>query len=370
MSWFDRYKPASNHPQVSEADLAAARQKKLQADRLLRQQRREELQNQFLASKKAQEEADLAYRELVHEFLQLDPNIFREDKMVVDFYEENGEDGEKALESLGGIQCPFMKDDVVFWFGQFEAQLMVIKVKSQWVKRIALQRFLPLEIQEEVKSLLRLTQSEAGNDIYKRLRAEIIELFGEKLEDGYARAKQRVMTGKPSQLGKALVDDICKKSKKLDGCCCAAVVWGMYRDAIPVVVRNHIAEEEFNKDTYVRIFKASDKVYASNQGPDPKPPVAAVTAANQQEVAAASFSKNKKNKNKGGGAPNKPNTPASNPNSSNNKGEQSQGGHKAPRHATAKGDNLCYIHHKWGVNANFCAAPWKCPMKDTWKAPQ
>ena len=74
----------------------------------------------------------------------------------------------------------------------------------------------------------------------------------------------------------------------------------MYRDAIPVVVRNHIAEEEFNKDTYVRIFKASDKVYASNQGPDPKPPVAAVTAANQQEVAAASFSKNKKNKNKGG----------------------------------------------------------------------
>ena len=43
-----------------------------------------------------------------------------------------------------------------------------------------------------------------------------------------------------------------------------------------------------------------------------------------------------------------------------------------PRHATAQGENdkLCKIHYRWGVNANFCAGPWKCPMKDIFKAPQ
>ena len=377
MSWFDRYKPASNHPQVSEADLAAARQKKLQADRLLRQQRREELQNQFLASKKAQEEADLAYRELVHEFLQLDPNIFEEDKMVVDFYEENGEDGEKALESLGGIQCPFMKDDVVFWFGQFEAQLMVIKVKSQWVKRIALQRFLPADVKQEVKSLLVIPKAQAGDDIYKRIKAELMDLFGPKPEDAYIRAKNRVMTGKPSQLGKALINDICKCPTKLQSGCCAQIVWGMYREAIPVVIRNHIAELPFNKDTYKQIFAKSDQVYDSNKTSHPQPTRGAAVAAVSNQLPSqpvntevAAIKPPRKNKK---------------PNNANQQQQQQQQqqpatsakpttttGNKGPRHATAKGDNdkLCRIHYRWGENGSYCAAPWKCPMKNIFKAPQ
>ena len=107
--------------------------------------------------------------------LEVDPNIFAgEDEVSIadseisdiladtsimtDFDQENGTDGDKALDKLGSVRCPFNKADIEFWFSQFESQLEVIGVKSQWVKRLALQGILPLEVQEDVKSLLRLAK--------------------------------------------------------------------------------------------------------------------------------------------------------------------------------------------------------------------
>ena len=215
------------------------------------------------------------------------------DNMAEEFDVENGEDGKSALQDLKSVQCPFDKSDIEFWFTEFELQLTMIEVKSQFTKRLAIQRFLPIEIRQEVKSLLKLSKADAGTDIYKRIKTELLDLFGPKPEDAYLRAKNRVMTGAPSQLGKALMDDLCDKAKKLDGCCCKKVVWGMYRDALPVVVRNHIAEQQFNKDTWKKIFTTSDQVYASNQASEPRGAAAVASidtsrpppASNQPEVA-------------------------------------------------------------------------------------
>ena len=196
------------------------------------------------------------------------------------------------------------------------------------------------------------------------------------------------MTGKPSQLGEALIDDICECETKLAAKCCAKIVWGMYRDAIPVVVRNHIAQLSFNKDTYQEIFTISDQVYDSNQAPDRKPAVAAVdTYQNPPEVAAASIPSSRRGGganrgrggNRGGGSRSNTNTNAntnsntnSNTNANTNSNTNSTGGNKGTRHATAKGSNdkLCKIHYRWGENGTYCAAPWKCPMKDVYRAPQ
>ena len=43
----------------------------------------------------------------------------------------------------------------------------------------------------------------------------------------------------------------------------------MYREALPVVVRNHIAELKFSKETYKEVFKKSDQVFDSNQSTQP-----------------------------------------------------------------------------------------------------
>ena len=195
------------------------------------------------------------------------------------------------------------------------------------------------------------------------------------------KAKSRVMSGKPSQLGKQLINDLCKKSKKLDGCCCADIVWGMYRENLPVTIRNHIAEASFNKDTFHQIFATSDKVFDSNQSAQPVrgAAIAAVhppqTPTDPNEVAAiAKPRRNKNNRNQGGNrnSNSRPPQNTSTSTSSSSTSSSSTSGNKGTRHATAKGDSdkLCKIHFRWGENGSYCAAPWKCPMKNVYKAPQ
>ena len=82
----------------------------------------------------------------------------------------------KAMEKMSSIICPFQKDDVDFWFSELETQLEMIGVKAQWTKRLALARFLPIEIKSEIKSLLILDKANAGDDIYKRMKKELLEL--------------------------------------------------------------------------------------------------------------------------------------------------------------------------------------------------
>ena len=380
MSWLSGLRPSTSNS--SESDLREAKRQKLQADRLRRTKERVDRQNQLQAAINAQREADQALKDL----LNIDPELFSgggsenlsEEEVqhlldiMEDFETENGTDGQKALEKMGSVKCDFSKEDIEFWFTELESQLEVIEVKSQWTKRIALQRFLPAEIKQEIKTLLKIQKANAGTDIYKRIKTELINLFGDKPEDAYTRARNRVMTGKPSQLGKALVDDICVCDVKLSSVCCARVIWGMYREALPVVIRNHISDMTFNKDTYLQVFKKSDQVYDSNQPQLVKQAtVAAVstqpttTQTLDSEVAAVRPPKKPKNQNRnnsGGAQQNQQSAPK----------PQAPAANKGPRHATAKGDNekLCRIHYKWGDNGSYCAAPWKCPMKSVFKAPQ
>ena len=141
---------------------------------------------------------------------------------------------------------------------------------------------MPPEIQLEAKGLLRLLKSQSGTDIYKKLKDRLVKIHGSKPEDAYIRAKNRVMTDKPSQLGEALIDDLCDCAEKLSSNCCAKIIWGMYNEKIPIVIRTHIAQMKFDKDTYQQVFDASDQVWAANQGAEPpglaRPTVASVSA--------------------------------------------------------------------------------------------
>ena len=380
MSWLRGYSAPSSKQTESEA--REEKRKKLEAERLSRAQQRAARAKQLQVAIQSQKEADQALKDL----LDIDPDIFAgtsseeisedeiallleestDSNMAEAFDVENGTDGDKALDKLGTIKCPFDKNDVEFWFCELESQMEVIGVKSQWVKRIALQQFLPVEIRSEVKSLLMLSKPNAGTDIYKRIKTELLDLFGKKPEDAYIRAKNRVMTGKPSQLGKAILEDLCDKPAKLDGCCCKKVTWGMFREALPVVVRNHLAEMPFNKDTYKEVFTKADQVYDSNRPSSQQsvPQVAAAApAVPSSEVAAVQRSGQSKPKNKGqNGQKNK---------NGQQNGQENKNGQKnqSPK-PLLNDENLCRIHAKWKNDANFCAAPWGCKMKNVYKAPQ
>ena len=189
------------------------------------------------------------------------------------------------------------------------------------------------------------------------------------------------MTGRPSELGELLVEDICDCVPRLNCKCCARQVWGMFREALPVVIRNHIAQLTFSKDNYLQIFTICDQIYDSNRDSEPAGQVAAVITNQPQpstpEVAATTTSargrgnRGRGNRGNRGGGQNQGQGRGSNSNSTQNQTTPAEG-HKGPKHATAKGSNdkLCKIHYRWGENGSYCAAPWKCPMKDIYKAPQ
>lgn len=382
MSWLSGYKKSSTCAAASEEDIREARRKKLEADRLLRTQQREQTKKKLLAAQASRAEADKALQDL----LDIAPDILSGDTdtevevsedilndnsvaEMVDFDQENENDSATAMDNLRSVQCPFNKEDIEFWFSQLEDQLTLIGVKKQWTKKIALVRFLPPEIQNQVKSLLKLGQTAAGTDIYFRIKKQLLKLYGPKAEDAYLVAKNLVLTDKPSQLGQKLVETICPAEVKLQGCHCDRIVWGLFREKIPIVIRNHLADMAFNKDTYEAIFDKADQVWDSNRGSEPLPnrQVAAVVASQtvQGEVAAVQKNGQTKNKNKNQQQKGQGQSGQGGQGSQSNKNEQ-----KPPKKPAINEDKLCRIHAKWKENATFCAAPWGCRMKNVYRAPQ
>ena len=193
MSWIGGY--LGNKPEHKREKVEAERQAKrdkLEADRLARAQTRAVNKSKLQAAQQSREEANKAFQELrdiAPDLFEYDAETVTEDipeevidellaeEKMEDFETENGTDGDKAMDKLGSVKCEFTKDDIAFWFTEFETQLEVIEVKSQWTKRIALQRFLPPEIKQEVKTLLMIPKAQGGADIYKRMKAELLDLF-------------------------------------------------------------------------------------------------------------------------------------------------------------------------------------------------
>ena len=125
MSWLGGYKPKPPTDQASApVDPREAKRQKLQAEREARAKQRENRQKQLQATIKARQEADQALKD----FLNIDPDIFEGESsdseisesilddeeiaaepIMADFADENGVDGEKALDNLRSVQCPFTK---------------------------------------------------------------------------------------------------------------------------------------------------------------------------------------------------------------------------------------------------------------------
>ena len=132
--------------------------------------------------------------------------------MVVNFDMEDKADGEKSADQARSIKLEFDPTDIRFWFSQLEAEMEIASVGRQWLKKTILQRNLPVKQKEDVKALLTLQKADAGNNIYNRIKLELIRIYALKPEDSYRKALGRTMTGLPSQLGYQVINDICKKA--------------------------------------------------------------------------------------------------------------------------------------------------------------
>ena len=94
------------------------------------------------------------------------------DIAAVDFQDENGKDGAKAIEFTRTLKVEYDPTEVDFWFIQIENEMYTCEVKSQWLKRCVLVKNLPPKVQADVKQWLLVKQSDAPADIYKQIKQE------------------------------------------------------------------------------------------------------------------------------------------------------------------------------------------------------
>ena len=114
-------------------------------------------------------------------------------------------------------------------------------VKKNYTKFQVLSEILPKKVQDEVKAFLCMEEAEFPNkDSYKQLKTEVRRIFGPRPEASIERALNRTLGGmKPSQLARALVNDVCKQQFNCP--CCPAVVGTLWKRNLSTSVRAGIA---------------------------------------------------------------------------------------------------------------------------------
>ena len=98
---------------------------------------------------------------------------------------------------------------------------------------------------------------------HKALKKKILRIFGPRLETGTERALKRTLTGKPGQLVRESIDDICPHTMQCppDAKCIAGVILAIWKSTIPTSVQAAIAGKEFNQTNLDSILQLADKVF-------------------------------------------------------------------------------------------------------------
>ena len=328
--------------------------------------------NAVRRAQEAAEAAAAAAAVVVDEVAGNEPEV-----AMVNYDAEDKADGEKAQEAARHVKVEFNGNDIHFWFSELEGEMMMAGVNRQWLKKTILQRNLPVKVKEDVKSLLSLPQDQAGNSIYLTIKKELLRIYAPKPQDNYLKALSRTMTALPSQLGKQIIDDICRKSPKLEGCCCAQAALAIWSNALPVNIRAHISSLEFTKDTYKEIFETADKVYQSsrqinvaaislNAAASADETLPAFDPQNQPTAEVAALAANRGGRNQGRGGQNASSGTRGGGRNNRGGGRGGRGGGARPRvrHASNPPESCCDRHYVHGADAWYCLKPQTCPWKD------
>ena len=182
------------------------------------------------------------------------------------FEAENGTDNADALEkTINRVEkIQWDEEDLLFVFQQFGIKLAAVGAKKQFTKFQALTTILPKKVLDQVKPLLRKTEAEfTENNAYQLLKKEILRIFGPKPEAAMERALGRVLVDKPSELARALVDDVCKLG--LDCQCCPANVLALWKRNLSSSVWAGITHTTFNEDNFNAIVQLADDIHESHK---------------------------------------------------------------------------------------------------------
>ena len=262
--------------------------------------------------------------------------------------------------------------DVLFFFTQIESKMKSSGVKNNFTKFQCCIGVLPKNVLDQVKPLLRKEESDfVNNDAYLQLKREVLRIFGPKPSAAIDRALGRVLVGKPSDLARALVDDIC--SKQLDCDCCPAVVEALWRRQLSGRIRAGIAGVKFSKATFNEITQLADDIHDTQTAtvaamgahsldetqPAIQYPVPEVAAVNR----GGRGGRGGRGQGRGGRGSRGGAQPSSSGTQSSATGGTTRRGTKHPDLPPGEWTG-CNLHFRWGRSAYFCAEPSTCPWRD------
>ena len=312
------------------------------------------------------------------------------------FEDVNEADDDKALSSALSLIKGFewQPTKISFYFNQLETKMTTAGVKKNWTKFQVLTTILPTSVQDELISTLQKSETDfPNNDAYKVLKHKILKIFGQSEETRFERALQRTLTGKPSQLARVLVNDIC--DHELDGCCCRRAVATLWKQKIPLAVRQSVAHFDFNKDNFDTILSVADSVFQSSQPSgvtvaavsvqppswktagseqelqnqafiaDPNDPIQVATQNILAAVQRGGFTRRNGGRSRGGRGRGQGRGRGGR-GSGNSGGSGTSGGRwsNLQRHPDNPPSSVCKKHYLFGKSAHWCEEPASCPWKD------
>ena len=360
------------------AEARAEKRAQLEADRLLKAQKKEDRQKFFRAGvsrpvSPVSLSKSASPTKKVEDDLRSLPDIFLisddlfQDEMAQNFDVLNEDNGADAIKSLGQIKVSWDAENPQYFFQKLETELQIFSINKQFTKRQALIRCLPDEVAKEFMHLVTLQETDAGNQAYKTLKTALIKAYGPRPGDSFQRALNRVMVGKPSVLLKLLTSDICDHN--LANCCCRKTVWGLFQLKIPLYLKTGLANETFNAANMHAIMDRADNLWAANQSDKQVSAVTNMTTVStpvsetdNSEVAAVgrgrgnSATRGRSNRgrfrsNRGGRGGNQQN-------------QQSGPDPRGKRHESNPPWNSCAAHWVYFDKAFKCQSPTTCPLKD------
>ena len=292
------------------------------------------------------------------------------------------------------IKVKYDANDVEYFFNTAEAQMKKHGINRQWDKKDAIVPVLPDEVVEECKHILRLSRADAGQMVYKNLKQEILNLYGQREEDAFKKACSLKLTGKPSALGKKLIHVLCPSPRPFETCHCARIVFGFWEAELAPPIKTKLAGHKFNKDTYVNMFKLADEAWLANGGTTNPPAVVAAVSETPSssnsptaEPQVAAFSARRGNRGgrgsgrggfrgnqrggrgsyRGGNNSNNRNQNQNSSSTSTNSGTDQQNSGNKPHQKGPKHPDLpssaswaCAQHWKKGRGAPYCSDPLTC----------
>ena len=267
---------------------------------------------------------------------------------IVPFQDEDGVDENGALrEACARVEkVAWDENDLHFTFTQIETKMASSGVKKQFTKFQVLTEALPKVVINECKDLLRRNEAEfPDKNAYKLLKQKVLRVFGPKQEDAVDRALGRVMAGKPSQLARALVDDICQNN--FDCKCAAVTVAAVSSGVAPAGVGTN---PSLNETQPALQYPVAQEVNAIGRGRGGR------GRGNRGYRGNRGGNRNNRGGQQSGGA-------------SGGGGQNRFSGTKHPDLPDGEWRG-CSMHFRWGRSAFFCSEPSTCPWKDIYTPKQ